>query len=147
MKTLEEKKAKLAEEFSQFNQWEDRYRHLIQKGKLLEPLTVDERQDINLIKGCQSQVWLIGLPQGRDRLILKADSDAAIVKGLVALLVELYSGVTFQEAKAASADILDILQLKNHLSLNRTNGLVAMIKQISFYGLAYEHKFKETPHA
>lgn len=125
--------------FEGFSTWEDRYKHLISMGKALEVMSEDEHAVENLIKGCQSQVWLSAKLVG-DKVILCGDSDASIVKGIVALLLEVYSGRTPDEILSTAPDFVDKIGLKQHLSMSRANGLSSMLKQISFYAMAYKAK-------
>ena len=129
---LEARKQKVREDFERYPSWEDKYRYLIDLSKQLDPLTDEEKQDKFKVKGCQSQVWLVP-SLGQERMFFKADSDALLVKGLVALMVHLYSGLTAQESLKLGPDFLKELGLLSHLSLNRSNGLFAMIKQIHLY--------------
>lgn len=132
---------KLVEEFNKFNDWEDRYMHLISKGKQMPSLPEELYLDEFKVKGCQSQVWLIPeLKEGR--VFFKADSDAAIVKGIVSILVGVYSDATPDEILATKPDFLDTIGLRQHLSMSRANGLSSMIKQISMYALAYKTKIQ-----
>lgn len=108
-------------------------------GKALEVMSEDEHAVENLIKGCQSQVWLSAKLVG-DKVILCGDSDASIVKGIVALLLEVYSGRTPDEILSTAPDFVDKIGLKQHLSMSRANGLSSMLKQISFYAMAYKAK-------
>lgn len=128
---------KLIDEFGQFNDWEDRYRHLIQKGKNLSDISEDLQTEKFKINGCQSQVWLI--PSLKDgKVQFEASSDAMIVKGIISLLVEVYSDATPEEILSFEPDYLKKIGITDHLSMNRTNGLASMIKQIKMYGVAYQ---------
>lgn len=116
--------------FDFLDDWEDRYKYVIDLGKQLAPLADHEMTDAYKVRGCQSQVWLVPETEG-DRLILRGDSDAHIVKGLVALMLVIFSGKTKADILATNAkDILDKLDLKAHLSPMRANGLHAMLKRI-----------------
>lgn len=117
------------EEFSFFENWMDRYQYLIDLGRRLPPLDVSERVEDNLIKGCQSQVWFVA-EQNDNRLNFRANSDAAIVSGLIAILLRMYSGKTSADILEAPADFVTALQLEQHLSPTRSNGLAAMLKAI-----------------
>ena len=124
--------ANLQQAFSQYQSWEDRYRHIIKVGKALE--TLDERfhQEKYRIKGCQSQVWLKAeLESGR--VLFKADSDSILVKGIVGLLISVYNGYSPAEILQNPPSFLQDLGITEHLSLNRTNGLASMVKQIQMY--------------
>jgi cysteine desulfuration protein SufE len=127
----------IVERFNAIGDWESRYRAIIELGKQLPPLPEELRVDGNKVKGCQSQVWLC--PKVDDgALIFQADSDAAIVKGLVALLLDVYNGHSPAEILAADESFIDRIGLIEHLSQTRSNGLSAMIKQIKYYALAYD---------
>ena len=131
--------AEIIGSFSQFSDWESRYKHLISMGKDLETFPEDHRLDENKVKGCQSQVWLHSeLREGK--IHFWGDSDASIVKGIVALLLKVYSDRTPAEIIGLQQDFVDAIGLKQHLSMSRANGLSAMMKQIQFYALAYKTK-------
>jgi len=119
----------IIEEFSFFENWMDRYQYLIDLGRRLPPLNDDERIEDNLIKGCQSQVWFVAEKAG-ERLNFRANSDAAIVSGLIAILLRMYSGKTPADILDAPADFVSALDLEKHLSPTRSNGLAAMLKAI-----------------
>jgi cysteine desulfuration protein SufE len=120
----------LVDEFDLLDDWEQRYRYLIDMGKALPDLPESERSDANKVKGCVSQVWLVTEPAD-DTLTFRADSDAHIVRGLAALLVRLYSGRTGEEILSVDArDVLARIGLSEHLSPQRSNGLASMISRI-----------------
>ncbi|MFT5500233.1 MAG: cysteine desulfuration protein SufE [Woeseiaceae bacterium] len=124
----------LVEEFSFFDNWMDRYQYIIDLGRRLPEFPQSEKIEANRIKGCQSQVWFIAGQRG-DKLEFQAISDAAIVSGLIALLLRVYSGRKPQEILSTPADFVADLQLDQHLSPTRSNGLSAMLKAIqSFAG-------------
>ena len=129
----------IVDDFLKFSNWEDRYKHLITLGKSLGPMQEEHKTEVNKIKGCQSQVWLHAELVG-DKIIFTADSDASIVKGVIALLVQVYSGSTPDEILVTKPTFLEEIGLKEHLSMSRANGLTAMIKQISFYAMAFKIK-------
>lgn len=132
-------------EFTAFEGWEDRYRHLISLGKSLPELPEQHRIDGNKVKGCQSQVWLVSeLVKHEDKYTITflADSDASIVKGIVALLTKVYSGLSPEEILALKPDFIDEIGLRQHLSMSRANGLNSMLKQINLYAFAYQQKIK-----
>ncbi len=134
--TIEEIQQEIIDEFSMYDDWMDKYGYLIELGNELEPLDVKEKNDQNLIKGCQSRVWLAAdFVDGK--IIFRGESDAVIVKGLVALLLRVVSGRTPKELMENNLHFIDDLGLKQHLSPTRSNGLVAMIKQIRLYAVAY----------
>lgn len=119
----------IADDFALFGDWMDRYQYLIDLGRRLPPLESHERVDDNLIRGCQSQVWFVASRDG-DRLTFRAASDAAIVSGLIALLLNIYSDRTAADILASSPDFIADLELEKHLSPTRSNGLVAMLNAI-----------------
>ena len=127
------------EEFEDFTDWMDKYQMLIDLGNELDVLNEKYKNDSNLIDGCQSRVWLqCDLVDGK--LQFTADSDALIVKGIIALLIQVLSGHTPTEILDADLYFIDKIGLKDHLSPTRSNGLLAMIKQIKAYALAYSVK-------
>lgn len=127
----------IVERFNRFSDWEDRYRELIKTGKGLESLDDAQKIEKFQIRGCQSQVWLV--PELKDgKVIFRADSDAVLVKGIVALLVEAYSGLSPEEILAQDTNFLKEIGITEHLSMNRTNGLANMVKQIKMYGMAFQ---------
>lgn len=135
---VQERQYKLIEEFSQIPTWEERYKRLIERGKKLEPMPQELYDEKYKVRGCQSQVWLhAGLTPDK-RIELKGDSDALIVKGLVALLLEVYSDATPDEILSASPQFLKELGFESHLSPSRANGLYAMLKQILYYATAFQ---------
>ena len=126
-------------EFSDFDDWMDKYQMLIDLGNDLEPLDDKYKTEQNLIDGCQSRVWLqCDMVDGR--LVFTADSDALIVKGIIALLIQVLSNHTPKEILDADLYFIDKIGLRDHLSPTRSNGLLAMVKQIKAYALAYEVK-------
>ncbi len=134
--TIEEVQQEIINEFSMFEDWMDKYGYLIELGNELEDLDAKDKNDQNLIKGCQSRVWLAAdLIDGK--IEFRGESDAVIVKGLVALLLRVASGRTAQELLDNELHFVDDIGLKQHLSPTRSNGLVAMIKQIRLYAVAY----------
>ncbi|HPF51112.1 MAG TPA: SufE family protein [Draconibacterium sp.] len=134
--TIEEVQQEIIQEFSMFEDWMDKYGYLIELGNELRDLDVKEKNDQNLIKGCQSRVWLVAdLKDGK--IEFRGESDAVIVKGLVALLLRVVSGRTPQELLDNELHFVDDIGLKQHLSPTRSNGLLAMIKQIRLYAVAY----------
>lgn len=129
MNTLEEEKSAIIEEFSMFDEWLDKYEYLIEMGKNLDVFPVELKTDDRLIKGCQSRVWLdTHVEDGR--LYFRADSDAIITKGIISLLIRVYSGRTASEIQGDSFDFIDIIGLKENLSPTRANGLTSMIETI-----------------
>ena len=137
--TLTQTQQELIDEFAMFTDWQDRYEHLIELGKDLPLIAPEHKTDDNLVRGCQSRVWLSA--EHKDGLVhFTADSDAMITKGIVALLVRVYNDRTPQEILGASTEFIDQIGLRAHLSPNRANGLSAMIDQMKRYALAYSSK-------
>ncbi|MDX2413842.1 MAG: SufE family protein [Bacteroidales bacterium] len=137
--TINEIQKKVVEEFAIFDDWMDRYNYLIDLGNDLEGLTEDLKKKDYLIEGCQSKVWL--RPELKDGLIyFKAESDAIITKGIVALLVKVLSGRSPAEIMNADLFFIDEIGLKQNLSPTRSNGLLAMVKQMKLYAIAYNAK-------
>ncbi len=130
--------ANLVQEFSALPDWEHRYKKLIERGKILGDLPDELKQETYKVRGCQSQVWLHARLDEGGRVILQADSDAMIVKGLVALLLEIYSKATPEEILTTSPQFLKDLGFQTHLSPSRANGLYAMVKQILYYAQAFK---------
>ena len=143
METINELQDEVIEEFSDFDDWMDKYQLLIDLGGEQEPLPEEYKTDANLIDGCQSRVWLQA-DYADGILTFRAESDALIVKGIVALLVRVLSGHTPQEILDADLYFIDRIGLKEHLSPTRSNGLLAMLKQMKMYALAF--KAKEEAH-
>jgi cysteine desulfuration protein SufE len=134
--TIEDVQQEIIEEFSVYDDWMDKYAYLIDLGNQLEDLDPKEKTDQNLIKGCQSRVWLIA-EKNNGKLQFRGESDAVIVKGLVALLLRVVSDRTPKEITENELHFIDDLGLKQHLSPTRANGLLAMVKQIKLYAVAY----------
>lgn len=129
MKTLKERQDELVEEFSMFDDWLDKYEYLIDLGKNLEPFPEELKTDDKLIKGCQSRVWLDA--EAKDGVIVfKADSDAIITKGIISMLISVYSGRSAAEIAEDDFSFVDRLGLKENLSPTRANGLVSMLETI-----------------
>ena len=140
--TINEAQDEVIEEFSDFTDWMDKYQLLIDLGNEQEPLDNKYKTESNLIDGCQSRVWLQA-DYVDGKIIFTAESDALIVKGIIALLIRVLSGHTPQEILAADLYFIDKIGLKEHLSPTRSNGLLAMVKQIRMYALAYKVKTEE----
>ena len=131
--SLQERKQQVIEDFSLYEEWLDKYEYLIELGKALEPFPEEKKTEDLLIKGCQSRVWLeSSLRDGK--LFFRADSDALITKGIISLLVGVYSGATPAEIAADDFGFLQEIGLKENLSPTRANGLVAMVERIKEYG-------------
>lgn len=137
--TINELQDAVIEEFSDFDDWMDKYQMLIDLGNDLEPLDEKYKTEQNLIDGCQSRVWL-QCDDVDGKLVFTADSEALIVKGIIALLVRVLSGQTPKDILDADLYFIDRIGLREHLSPTRSNGLLAMIKQIKAYALAYSVK-------
>ena len=137
--TIEAIQNEIIEEFSLFEDWMQRYEYMIELGKSLPLIAEQYKTDDYLIKGCQSQVWLHADYQ-EGKIFFTADSDAIITKGIVALLVRVYSGHTPKEILAAKTDFIDQIGLKEHLSPTRANGLVSMLEQMKRYALLQAKK-------
>ena len=139
MATINELQDEVIEEFSDFTDWMDKYQLLIDLGNEQPPLDAKYKIESNLIDGCQSRVWLQA-DYTAGKIFFTAESDALIVKGIVALLIRVLSGHTPQEILDADLYFIDKIGLKDHLSPTRSNGLLAMVKQIRMYALAYKMK-------
>jgi cysteine desulfuration protein SufE len=139
--TIEAIQKEIIEEFAGLGEWMERYNYLIDLGKDLPMIDPAFRNDEYLIRGCQSRVWLNADLEG-DRIVFTADSDAIITKGLAALIIRVFTNHTPAEILAANLDFIDQIGLKEHLSPTRSNGLVAMIRQIRYYAMAWQAKQK-----
>lgn len=140
--TIKEKQEELISDFSFMDEWMDKYEYIIQLGKDLPLIDAQYKTADNLIKGCQSQVWLHA--EMKDGLLyFTADSDALITKGLVSLMVSVLSGHTPKEIAEADVFFIDAVGLSSHLSPTRSNGLLSMLKQMKIYGLAYQVKSQQ----
>jgi len=136
---IEEIQNEIIDEFSLFDEWMDKYEHLISLGKDLPLIKEEFKIDENLIKGCQSRVWLKSeLKDGK--MLLTADSDAIITKGIIALMIRVFSNQSPEEINNTELFFVDKVGLKEHLSPTRSNGLLAMIKQIKIYAIAYNNQ-------
>ncbi|MDC8002604.1 SufE family protein [Aureisphaera galaxeae] len=131
----------LIDEFSLFEDWMDKYEHLIELGKGLPLIQPELKTDDKLIKGCQSKVWLHSEMDG-DTVVFTADSDAIITKGIIAVLIRVFSHQTPESIVNADTSFIDEIGLKEHLSPTRANGLVSMIKQMKLYAVAYQAQLK-----
>ena len=135
MTSIKEKEQAVVEEFELFDDWMDKYNHIIEMGRTLPVIDDQYKDEKYLIKGCQAQVWLHA-EQKDGRVHFTADSDALITKGIVALLIRVLSGQKPDEIIDADMSFIDEIGLKEHLSQTRSNGLVNMIKQMKLYALA-----------
>ena len=139
MKTINEIQEEVIEEFSDFDDWMDKYQLLIDLGNEQQPLDAKYKTEQNLIEGCQSRVWLqADMVDGK--VVFQAESDALIVKGIVTLLMRVLSGHTPDEILASDLHFIDAIGLREHLSPTRSNGLLAMFKQMRMYALAFKTK-------
>lgn len=137
--TIKEKQQELVDEFEFLEDWKQKYEYLIDLGKQLNNFPEDKKTDDNLIKGCQSKVWIDA--SFRDgKLFFNADSDGILPKGIVALLTSIYSGHTTEEILGSDFEFISRIGLQEFLSPSRANGLMAMTKQIKFYAVAYQLK-------
>lgn len=137
--TLKEKQDRIVRQFELLGEWPERYKFIIKQGQKLDPLDEEKKTEDNLVRGCQSQVWL-DTELDDDRIIFRADSDAAITKGLVALLVNFYSGETPAEILSTDPEFIKKIGMQEHLSPTRSNGLASMVKQMKIYAMAYKSK-------
>ena len=133
--TINEIQDEIIEEFDLFDDWMDRYEYIIDLGKKLPLIDAELKTEERLIKGCQSLVWLNAKQEG-DKIIFTADSDAIITKGIIALLVRVLSNQNAKDIAETELYFIDKIGLKEHLSPNRSNGLVSMVKQMKLYGTA-----------
>lgn len=134
--TIQEIEEAIVEEFSMYEEWLDKYSYLIELGRECPAIEESNKTDNNLIKGCQSRVWL-NCECKDGRLYFQADSDAVITKGIITLLIRVFNGQPAAEVRDADISFLDAIGLKEHLSPTRSNGLTSMVKQIKMYALAY----------
>lgn len=127
----------IVDEFAMFEDWMQRYEYMIELGKSLPLIDEKYKTDDNIIKGCQSKVWVHAELEG-DRLVFTADSDAIITKGIIAILIRVFSNQKPKNIIDANTDFIDEIGLKEHLSPTRANGLVSMVKQLKLYAIAYQ---------
>lgn len=139
--TIEEKQDRIIREFELLGDWQERYKYIIKLGQKLPSLDDSYKTEDNLVRGCQSQVWLT-TELVEDKVVFKADSDAAITKGLVALMVRFYSGETPETILSTNPEFIKKIGMQDHLSPTRSNGLASMIKQMKIYAMAYNAKLK-----
>ena len=137
--TIKEIQDEIVDEFSMFDDWMQRYEYIIELGKTLPLINEKYKTDENIIKGCQSKVWLQG-EENDGKIMFTADSDAILTKGIIAILIRTFSNQKPSAILEANTDFIDEIGLKEHLSPTRANGLVSMIKQIKMYALAFEAK-------
>ncbi|MEM9681286.1 MAG: SufE family protein, partial [Bacteroidota bacterium] len=127
----------IIDEFSMFDNWEDRYQYMIDLGKSLPLIDSIYKTEDHIIKGCQSKVW-VHADMDDDKIVFTADSDAIITKGIIAILIRVFSNQHPKDIIDANTDFIDEIGLKEHLSPTRANGLVSMIKQLKLYAIAYQ---------
>ena len=135
--TIQEIQNEIIDEFSMFEDWEERYQYMIDLGKTLPLIETEYKTDDNLINGCQSKVW-VHAEMEDNSVIFTADSDAIITKGIIAILIRTFSNQHPKDILEANTDFIDEIGLKEHLSPTRANGLVSMIKQLKMYAIAYQ---------
>lgn len=136
--TIDETQNEIIDEFEGLSDWMDRYAYIIDLGNTLPEFPESEKTPENLIEGCQSRVWITATINNENRISFKADSDALIVKGIVALLMNVLNNRTPDEILSANLYFIDRIGLKEHLSPTRSNGLLAMVKQIHNYAKAFK---------
>lgn len=136
---IEEIQEEIVDEFSMFDDWMQRYEYIIELGKSLPLIDEQYKVEENIIKGCQSKVW-VHADEKDGNVVFTADSDAILTKGIIAILIRTFSNHTPKEILEANTDFIDEIGLKEHLSPTRANGLVSMIKQIKMYALAFQAK-------
>lgn len=139
MKSLADTQDEIIQEFDRYSDWTDKYKYLIALGKDLPSMQEEHKTDDNIVKGCQSRVWLHANLEDQ-KIAFTADSDAAIVRGLIALLLRFYSGRTPDEILMTQPEFFKKIGMDQHLSMTRSNGLASMIKQMKIYAMAYKAK-------
>lgn len=137
--TIAEIQEEIIDEFSMFDDWMQRYEYIIDLGKSLPQIAEEDKVDENIIKGCQSKVWVKG-DLIDDKVVFTADSDAILTKGIIAILIRVFSNQSPAAILEADTSFIDEIGLKEHLSPTRANGLVSMVKQIKMYALAFQTK-------
>jgi cysteine desulfuration protein SufE len=135
--TIKEIQEDIIEEFSMFDDWEERYQYMIDLGKTLPLIDEQYKTESNIIKGCQSKVW-VHAEMHDEKIVFTADSDAIITKGIIAILIRVFSNQHPKDIIEAETSFIDEIGLKEHLSPTRANGLVSMIKQLKMYAIAYQ---------
>tara|TARA_Y100000389_G_scaffold199580_1_gene238243 strand:- start:2678 stop:3100 length:423 start_codon:yes stop_codon:yes gene_type:complete len=139
VESIQQKQDQIIDEFNFFEDWSEKYQYLIDLGKNLPKFNQNKKIDSNLIKGCQSKVWLDS-SFSDNIVIFEADSDAIISKGIISLLIRVFSGHKPEDILNANSEFIEKIGLNSHLSQTRANGLLSMIKQIKIYALAYQAK-------
>ena len=137
--TIQEIQDEIVDEFSMFDDWMQRYEYIIDLGKSLPLIEEQYKTEDNIIKGCQSKVWVHAEQQG-EKVVFTADSDAILTKGIIAILIRAFSNQKAADILEANTDFIDKIGLKEHLSPTRANGLVSMVKKIKMYALAFNAK-------
>lgn len=137
--TIQEIQNEIVDEFSMFDDWMERYEYIIELGKSLPLIDEQYKTEDNIIKGCQSKVWVHG-EENDNKIVFTADSDAILTKGIIAILIRAFSNQKAAAILEANTEFIDKIGLKEHLSPTRANGLVSMIKQIKMYALAFDAK-------
>ena len=141
--TIQEKQERIIRQFELLGDWPERYKYIIKLGQKLDPLDEKHRVEENLVRGCQSQVWLTtDFDDGK--VVFHADSDAAITKGLVALMVQFYSGEEPDTILQTEPEFIKKIGMQDHLSPTRSNGLASMVKQMKIYAMAYKSKMEQS---
>ena len=135
--TIIEIQDEIIDEFAMFDDWQERYQYMIDLGKSLPLISQEYKTEDNIIKGCQSKVW-VQASMDNEKVIFTADSDAIITKGIIAILIRVFSNQHPKDIIDGNTDFIDEIGLKEHLSPTRANGLVSMIKKIKMYALAYQ---------
>jgi cysteine desulfuration protein SufE len=135
--TITEIQDEIIDEFAMFDDWQERYQYMIDLGKSLPLISQEYKTEDNIIKGCQSKVW-VQASMDNEKIIFTADSDAIITKGIIAILIRVFSNQHPKDIIDGNTDFIDEIGLKEHLSPTRANGLVSMIKKIKMYALAYQ---------
>lgn len=138
-KTIEEIETEIVDEFSLFDSWDDKYEYIIDLGKKLPPLDEKHKLNENKVRGCQSTVWLVA-DYEEGKIFYKADSDAVIVKGLISMLIRVLSGQQANDIINAKLDFINRIGMTSHLAQTRSNGLLAMVKQMKNYAFAFKVK-------
>jgi len=139
MSSIKDIQEEIIDEFAFYDDWSDKYEYIIELGKDLASMQAENKTDDNIIKGCQSKVW-IACSNQNDQLYFQADSDAIIVKGLIALLLRVYNHQKIEDIIQEDLYFIEKIGMQNHLSPTRSNGLLAMVKQIKFYAMAFKAK-------
>lgn len=138
MRSINEIQDELISDFELFDSWEEKYEYIIDLGKKIAPLQEKYKTEENIIKGCQSRVWLNAYLDDQQKLIFEADSDAIIVRGLISMLVQVLSGHTPEEIAKSELYFMERIGLHRHLAQTRSNGLASMVKQMKAYGIGYQ---------